>query len=53
MISVMLLIVSVYVFSRSVEKTMEKKGSPAIWIVTAIVAVFCILYSLLGGSPTK
>ena len=54
MISMMLMVMSLYVFSRAIQEALSdanKKGMTVLWAVTALIAVGGILQSIVGGAP--
>lgn len=52
MIALVLLVMSSYVFSRSVQEARADKGpAAALWVITAIVALVGVLYSFTGSAP--
>jgi hypothetical protein len=54
MISMMLMVMSLYVFSRAMQEALSeanKKGMTVLWAGTALIAAGGILQSIIGGSP--
>jgi len=48
MISIMLLVISTCIFSLAAEKMQDRKGILGLWIITALISVVGMPYSLLG-----
>jgi hypothetical protein len=54
MISMMLMVMSLYVFSRAMQEALSdanNKGMTVLWAITATIAVGGLLQSIIGSSP--